>query len=45
MATISNDTTNVATGVCHIDTTTSRCYLPTIVASGNTFTISGWYEI
>ncbi len=45
MATMTNDTTNVAVGVCHIDTTTSRCYLPAQVASGNVFTISGWYEI
>ena len=42
--TMTNDTTNVAVGVCHIDPATSRCYLPTQVASGNTFTLSGWYE-
>ncbi len=44
-ATMSNDTTNVAVGVCHIDVSTSRCYLPAQVASGNVFTIAGWAEI
>lgn len=44
-ATMTNETTNVAVGVCHVDVTTSRCYLPTQVASGNTFTLAGWYEI
>lgn len=45
VATMTNDTTNVAVGVCHIDVTTSRCYLPSQVASGNTFTLAGWYEV
>lgn len=45
IATMTNDTTNVAVGVCHIDVTTSRCYLPAQAASGNTFTLSGSYEI
>lgn len=45
LATMTNDTTNVAVGVCHIDVTTSRCYLPAQAASGNTFTICGSYEI
>ena len=45
MAVMTNDTTNVAVGVCHIDISTSRCYLPTQVASGNTFKLCGWYEI
>lgn len=45
MAVMTNDTTNVAVGVCHIDITTSRCYLPAQVASGNTFKLCGWYEI
>ena len=44
-ATMTNDTTNVAVGTCHIDTSTSRCYLPTQAASGNTFTLAGWFEI
>lgn len=42
---MTNDTTNVAVGLCHIDTATSRCYLPTQLASGNTFTLCGAYEI
>lgn len=45
MATMTNDTSNIAVGVCHIDVTNSRCYIPTQGASGNTFTLSGWYEI
>ena len=45
MATMTNDTTNVAVGVCHIDVATSRCYLPTQSASANTFNVAGWFEI
>ena len=45
MAVMTNDTTNVAVGVCHLDVATSRCYLPSQVASGNTFKLCGWYEI
>lgn len=45
MAVMSNDTTNIAVGVCHVDIATSRCYLPTQVASGNVFNLSGWYEV
>ena len=45
MAVMTNATTNIAVGVCHIDATNSRCYLPTQGASGNTFNLSGWYEI
>jgi hypothetical protein len=45
MATMTNDTTNIAVGVCHIDVSDSRCYLPSQVASGNTFTVAGWFEI
>ena len=45
IATMTNDTTNVAVGVCHIDVSTSRCYLPTQSASGNTFTLAGSYEV
>ena len=45
MATMTNDTTNIAVGTCHLDVATSRCYLPTQVASGNTFNLTGWYEV
>tara|TARA_R110000868_G_scaffold59483_2_gene182505 strand:+ start:925 stop:1320 length:396 start_codon:yes stop_codon:yes gene_type:complete len=45
LATMTNDTTNISVGLCHLDASTSRCYLPTHPASSNTFTISGWYEI
>ena len=45
MAVMTNDTTNVAVGICHIDVATSRCYLPAQAASGNIFKLCGWYEI
>ena len=45
VATMSNDTTNVAVGVGHIDVANSRVYPPSQVASGNTFTVAGWYEV
>lgn len=45
VATMTNDTTNIAVGVCHIDVANSRVYPPTLIASGNTFTVNGWYEI
>ncbi len=45
LATMTNKTTNIAVGLCHIDITNSKIYLPTQLASGNTFTIAGWYEI
>ena len=45
VATMTNNTTNIAVGVCHIDTATSRCYLPTQAASGDTFNIAGSFEI
>lgn len=45
IATMTNDTTNVAVGVCHIDVATSRCYLPAQAASGSVFTICGVFEI
>lgn len=45
MCVMSNDTTNVAVGTCHIDVATSRCYLPAQVASGNTFLLCGSFEI
>ena len=44
IATMTNDTTNIAVGVCHIDVATSRCYLPAQVASANVFTLCGSYE-
>lgn len=44
-AIMTNNTTNVAVGVCHVDVATSRCYLPAQAASGNTFTIAGWFEV
>lgn len=45
IAIMTNDTTNLAVGVCHIDVATSRCYLPTQLASGDVFTLCGSYEI
>lgn len=45
IAVMTNDSTNIAVGVCHVDVSTSRCYLPTQAASGNVFNICGAYEI
>jgi len=45
IAVMTNDTSNVAVGVCHIDVATSRCYLPAQVASGNVFNLAGWFEV
>jgi hypothetical protein len=42
---MTNDTANTAVGTCHLDVTTSRLYLPTQVASANTFTLYFTYEI
>ena len=42
---MTNDTTNIAVGLCHLDVSTSRLYLPTQVASGNVFTLYGKYEV
>lgn len=44
-AIMSDDTANTPVGSCHIDVSTSRCYLPSQAASGDTFTVCGWYEI
>jgi hypothetical protein len=43
-AVMTNDTTNIAVGVCHIDVSTSRCYLPTQGASANVFNLYGEFE-
>jgi hypothetical protein len=45
LAAMSNNSTNIPVGLCHINTTTGRCYLPTHPASNSTFSISGSYEI
>lgn len=42
---MSNDTSNIAVGVCHVDVETSRVYLPTQGASGNVFNVAVWWEI
>ena len=42
---MNNLSTNISLGDCVIDATNGRCYLPTQVASANTFSIAGWYEI
>ena len=43
-AVMANDTTKAAVGNCHIDVTAKRAYLPTQGASGNVFTLAGFYE-
>jgi len=45
LAQMNNLTTNVATGLCSIKLVNGRCYLPALVASGNTFQVAGWYPI
>lgn len=42
---MSNDTSNIAVGLCHLDTTASRLYLPTQTASGNIFNLYFTYEM
>lgn len=42
---MSNDTTNIAVGVGHVDVANSRFYPPTQTASADDFTFSGWYEV
>jgi hypothetical protein len=42
---MTNDTTNIAVGLCHLDVSTSRLYLPTQAASGNTFNLYFEYEV
>ena len=42
---MSNVTTNIAVGVCHVDVTNSRLYLPSQAASANVFTLAAKYEI
>ena len=44
-AAMTNDTTNVAVGNCHVDVATGRCYLPTQTASANVFNLAGWVEV
>jgi hypothetical protein len=44
-ATLTNLTTNVAVGVGVIDAVNGRCYPPSQTASGNTFSLCGWFEV
>ena len=45
MVTMFNTTTNVSVGAGGVDVTNSRAHVPSQVASGNTFTLCGNYEI
>lgn len=45
VATMVNRSTNIAVGTAVIDPVNNRVYLPTQVASGSTFVVSGWYEV
>lgn len=45
IAVMTNDSTDIAVGLCHIDVATSQCFLPAQVASGDTFNVCGSYEI
>lgn len=44
-AVMSNDSSNIAVGNCHVDVATSRIYLPSQSASANVFNLAGWFEI
>ncbi len=44
-AVMSNGTTKSAVGNCHIDIANGRVYLPTQTASGNVFTLAGFYGV
>ena len=45
MGVMTNDTTNIAVGLCHLDVATSRLYLPTQAASASVFNLYFTYEI
>jgi len=45
IAAMINDTSSVSVGLCSIQVSTSRCYLPTQAATGNTLKVYGTYEI
>jgi hypothetical protein len=45
VATMTNSTTLVAAGTGVIDVANSRVYVPAQVATGNTLTVSGWYNV
>ena len=45
MGVMSNDTSNVAVGVCHLDVATSRLYLPAQVASASVFNLFWTCEV
>jgi len=45
MCVMTDDTAKTSVGVCHVDVTNSRCYLPSQAASGDTFHLCGSYEI
>ncbi len=45
LAVMTNDSTNVSVGLCHIDETTSRCYLPAQAANASVFNLAGSFEV
>ena len=45
MGVMSNDTSNVAVGLCHLDVATSRLYLPAQLASANVFNLFWTCEV
>lgn len=44
-ATMTNATTHLPVGDCEVSVSTSRCYIPSQSASGNTFNVCGWFEL
>ena len=45
MGVMTNDTSNVAVGLCHLDVATSRLYLPAQLASANVFNLFWTCEV
>jgi len=45
MGMMTNNTTKIAVGLCHVDVTNSRIYLPAQSASGNTFNLFAEFEV
>ena len=45
IAVMTNQSSNIAIGSCHVDVTNSRAYLPTQTASADIFNICGSFEV
>lgn len=45
IAVMTDQSSNMAIGNCHVDVTNSRCYLPTQTASADIFNLCGSFEV